>query len=114
MVLVYIGKGCVCMRTPCDFIFVDNTILVTSTQIYMFANLLKFKIIGCNVNYSTPVTSCQFLLSSYLMNQDLLPIPNRMNLTLGKKLLQHDDCHQLLKCTQNNGHKPVITIHRDR
>ncbi|KAK4818868.1 hypothetical protein QYF61_021073 [Mycteria americana] len=59
------------------------------------------------------ITSYQLLQSNYTLSQDLLPTPIGMNLTLVKKLLQHDDLFQLLECIQNNGQKTLITIHRD-
>lgn len=36
-----------------------------------------------------------------------------MNLTLVKKLLQHEDLKRLLKQVQENGQKTLITIHHD-
>ncbi|KAK4811143.1 hypothetical protein QYF61_019774 [Mycteria americana] len=111
-VLVYIGKGCVCMRTLCDFIFVDNVTVDTSNRSNIcVCNFTK--IVGCDFNYSAPVTSYQLLQSNYTLSRDLLPTPIGMNLTLVKKLLQHDDLCQLLERIRNNGHKTLITVHHD-
>lgn len=105
-------KGCISMKTLCAFIFVDNTTIYTSNHSDIcVCNFTK--IIGCNFNYSTPVTSYQLLQSNYILTQDLLPIPTGMNLTLLKKLLQHDDLCQLLTHTQNNGRKTLFTFHHD-
>ncbi|KAK4806952.1 hypothetical protein QYF61_027319 [Mycteria americana] len=83
-VLVYIGKGCVCMRTLCNFIFVDNITVDTSNRSNIcVCNFTK--IVGCDFNYSAPVTSYQLLQSNYTLSQDLLPTPIGMNLTLVKK-----------------------------
>ncbi|KAK4810571.1 LOW QUALITY PROTEIN: hypothetical protein QYF61_004534 [Mycteria americana] len=111
-VLVYIGKGCVCMRTLCDFIFVDNITIQAIAQIFVFVCNFT-KIVGCDFNYPAPVTSYQLLQSNYTLSQDLLPTPIGMNLTLVKKLLQHDDLCQLLERIRNNGHKTPITVHHD-
>ncbi|KAK4811065.1 hypothetical protein QYF61_016351 [Mycteria americana] len=98
-VLVYIGKG-------------YNVTVDTSNRSNIC--VCKFtKIMGCDFNYSAPVTSYQLLQSNYTLSQDLLPTPIGMNLTLVKKLLQHDDLCQLLECVQNNGHKTLITVHHD-
>ena len=98
------------MRTLCDFIFVDNITVDTSNH----SNICNFtKVVGCDFNYAAPVTSYQLLQSNYTLSQSLLPTPIGMNLTLVKKPLQHDDLCQLLECVQNNGHKTLITIHRD-
>ncbi|XP_076185054.1 uncharacterized protein LOC143156043 [Aptenodytes patagonicus] len=111
-VLVYIGKGCVCMRTPCDFIFVDNVTVNTSNRsnicVCNFTN-----VVGCDFNYSAPVMSYQLLQSNYTLSEDLLPILIGMNLTLVKKLLQHNDLCQLLERVRDNGHKTLITVHHD-
>ncbi|KAK4810466.1 hypothetical protein QYF61_004246 [Mycteria americana] len=111
-VLVYIGKGCVCMRTICDFIFVDNITVDTSNcSNICVCNFTK--IVGCDFNYSAPVTPYQLLQSNYTLSRDLLPSPIGMNLTLVKKLLQHDDLCQLLERIRNNGRKTLITVCHD-
>ncbi|XP_076194341.1 uncharacterized protein LOC143160464 [Aptenodytes patagonicus] len=111
-ILIYIGKGCVCMRTPCDCIFVDSVTVDTSNHsnicVCNFTN-----IIGCDFNYSVPVTSYQLLQSNYTLSEDLLPTPIGMDLTLVKKLLQHNDLCQLLERARDNGRKTLITVHHD-
>ncbi|XP_075344890.1 uncharacterized protein LOC142402885 [Mycteria americana] len=111
-VLVYIGKGCVCMRTFCDFVFVDNAAVDTGNHSNVcVCNFTK--IMGCDFNYSAPVTTHQLLQADYTLYQDLLPAPIGMNLTLVRKLLQHDDLNQLLERIWNNGHKTLVTVHHD-
>lgn len=101
-VLTYIGKGCVCIRTLCNFIVVDNIAVGTNNDsnicVCNFTN-----IIGCDFNDSAPVTSYQQLESNYTLVKDLLPAPIGMNLMLVKKLLQHNDLCPLLKCAQDDG-----------
>lgn len=75
----------------------------------MFVTLLKL----LDVTYSSPVNSYQLLQSNYRLSEDLLPTPIRMNLTLVKKLLQHDDPCQLLEYVQHNGHKTLIMVYHD-
>ncbi|XP_072707269.1 uncharacterized protein [Ciconia boyciana] len=109
-VLVYIGKGCVCMRTFCDFVFVDNaTVDIGNHSNICVCNFTK--IMGCDFNYSAPVTTQQLLQADYTLHQDLLPAPIGMNLALVRKLLQHDDLNQLLERIWNNGHKTLVTVH---
>ncbi|XP_067170013.1 uncharacterized protein [Apteryx mantelli] len=111
-VLVYIGKGCVCMRTLCNLIFIDNITVDTSNHSNICVCNFS-KVMGCDFNYSAPVVSHQLIQSNYTLSQDLLPTPIRMNLTLVRKLLQHDDLCQLLKRIRNNGQKTLITVHHD-
>ncbi|KAK4820842.1 hypothetical protein QYF61_007816, partial [Mycteria americana] len=68
---------------------------------------------GCDFNYSAPVTTHQLLQANYTLYQDLLPTRIGMNLTLVRKLLQHDDLNQLLERIRNNGHKTLVTVHHD-
>uniref|UniRef100_A0A8C3PND6 Uncharacterized protein n=1 Tax=Calidris pygmaea TaxID=425635 RepID=A0A8C3PND6_9CHAR len=111
-VLIYTGKGCVCMRTLCSTILVDSLTIDTSNHSNVcVCNFTR--IIGCDFNYSAPVMSYQWLQSNYTLIQDLLPTPIGMNLTLVKKLLQHDDLSQLLERIRNNGHKTLITVQHD-
>lgn len=53
-------NGCACMRTPRDFVLVDNFIVDTSNHsnicVCNFVNIM-----GCNFIYSTPVISYQLL-----------------------------------------------------
>lgn len=39
--LIYIGKGCACMRTLCDFIFISNISIDENNHSNMFVTLLK-------------------------------------------------------------------------
>ena len=100
------------MRSPCNFIFIDN--MVTDIDINLnFCACNFINIVGCDCSYSTPVTSHQLLQTNYTLIHDLLPVPIGMNITLVKKLLQHDDLKRLLKEAQENEQKTLITVHHD-
>lgn len=80
------------MRTVCDFIFLGNITVDRSNH----SNVFRFnftEIIGCDFNYSAPATSHQLLQSNSTSYQDLLPNSIGMNLSLLRKLLQHDDLY---------------------
>lgn len=111
-VLIYIGKGCACMRILCAFLVVDNTTVDTSNHSNIcVCNFLK--IMGCDFNYSAPITTDQLLQSNYALIQDLPPTPIGMNLMLLRKLLKHEDLTQLLKQIKKNGQNTLITVHHD-
>lgn len=55
------------------------------------------EIIGCNFDYSASTTSHQLLKSKTKLYQDLLPNSIGTNLTLLRKLLQHDCLYSLPK-----------------
>lgn len=100
------------MRTLCDSICIDNT----TVDIHSHSNICIcnfIKITGCDFNYSAPATTHKLLQSNYTLCQHILPTPIGMNLTLVRKLLQHDKLCQLLKWVQNNGQRTLTTIHHD-
>lgn len=80
----------------------------SNTCIYNFT-----KIMGCHFNYSAPVTTHQFLQSNYTWYQDSLSTPTGLNLTLVRKLPQHDDLNQLLKQSWIREQRTPIIIHHD-
>jgi len=83
------------MRSPCSFVFTDDT--ATDIDNHLNFCVCNFtNIVGCNFSYLAPVTSHQLLQTNYTLTRNLLPVPIGMNITLVKKLLQHDDPKQLL------------------
>ncbi|XP_069631692.1 uncharacterized protein [Haliaeetus albicilla] len=111
-VLIYIGKGCVCLRTVCDSLSVDEVVVETKNHSnFCVCNFTK--IVGCDFSYLAPVTSHQLLQSNYMLIHELLPIPIGMNLTLVKQLLQHKDLVEILEKIRENGQKTLITVHHD-
>lgn len=52
---------------------------------------------GCDFNYSARAPSHQLLQSNSTLYQDLLPNSIRINLSLLRKLLKHDDLYTLQK-----------------
>jgi len=111
-VLVYAGHGCVCLRTLYDSVFMKNSTVDTHSHSHICICIFA-KSMGCDFNYSARVTTHQFLHCIYTLYEDLLPTRIGMNLTLVRKLLQHDDLSQLLKQVQNNGQRTLITVHHD-
>ena len=114
-VLIYIGKGCVCLRTVCEFLTVDKVIVETKN----YSNLCIYnftKIIECDFSYLAPVMSHQLLQSNYTLIHNLQPTPIGMNLTLVKQLLQHKDLVKILEKVWENGQKnppKLITVHHN-
>ncbi|KAK4806434.1 LOW QUALITY PROTEIN: hypothetical protein QYF61_013927 [Mycteria americana] len=91
-----------------------NACLVREQQGFICEiNTLKAQDICLDTEQNAPVTTHQLLQANYTLYQDLLPAPIGMNLTLVRKLLQHDDLNQLLERIRNNGHKTLVTVHHD-
>ncbi|XP_042723792.1 LOW QUALITY PROTEIN: uncharacterized protein LOC122177989 [Lagopus leucura] len=110
--LEYIGKGCACMRTHCDSIRIGDMVVDTSNHSNLcVCNFIS--VLGCDFNYTAPVTSHQLLQSNYTLIQYLEPALIGMNLALVRKLLQHEDLYKLLNRIRDNGQKTLITVHHD-
>ncbi|XP_066845245.1 LOW QUALITY PROTEIN: uncharacterized protein [Anser cygnoides] len=113
-VLVYIGQGCVCLRTACAFVEVDEENITLPSKNHSNFCICNFvRIIGCDFLYSAPVVSHQLIKSNHTMYHKLLPTPIGMNLTLVKQLLKHQDLIKILKGIQEDGEKTLITVHHD-
>ncbi|XP_068888050.1 uncharacterized protein [Aphelocoma coerulescens] len=113
-VLVYVGQGCVCLRTTCTSMMIDdNVINVTARNHSNFCICNFAKIVGCDFSYLAPVVSHQLIRSNYTVYHKLLPTPIGMNLTLVKQLVKHQDLMEILKEIQRNGEKTLVTVHYD-
>lgn len=111
-ILIYAGKGCVCLRTACSFISVGDTEVDTRNHSnFCVCNFTE--ITGCDFNYSAPVISHQNFKSDYTLIHELVPTPIGMDLTQTKKLLQHQDLMRILEEIKINGQETLITVHHD-
>uniref|UniRef100_A0A8B9BUJ2 Uncharacterized protein n=1 Tax=Anser brachyrhynchus TaxID=132585 RepID=A0A8B9BUJ2_9AVES len=113
-VLVYIGQGCVCLRTACAFVEVDKENITLPSKNHSNFCICNFvRIFGCDFLYMAPVVSHQLIKSNNTMYHKLLPTPIGMSLTLVKQLVKHQDLIKILKGIQENGEKTLITVHHD-
>lgn len=110
--LVYIRRGCVCIRTLCNFTPADDNFVHTDN--YSDICICYFTMImGCNFNYSAPFASHQLLQSDYSLYQDLSPTSIGMNLTVVRKFLCRKELKKILKKGKGNGKKNVVAVHHD-
>ncbi|XP_053789324.1 uncharacterized protein LOC128782859 [Vidua chalybeata] len=113
-VLVYIGNGCVCLRTLCDVIEIDKNKVSLFTRNHSNFCICNFiKVTGCNFNYSAPVVSHQLIKSNYTTYNKLPPTPIGMNLTLVKQLMKHQDLIKIIEEIHKKGQKTLVTVHHD-
>ncbi|XP_058280377.1 uncharacterized protein LOC131378803 [Hirundo rustica] len=109
--LVYIGQGCVCLRTACPIIKIDNQI-VNETQFNLcVCNFVRIK--GCDFSYRVPIISHQYIKANLATVQKILPVPIGMNLTLVAQLLKHNELGEIIKEIRDEGKETLITIHHD-
>lgn len=113
-VLVYIGLGCVCLRTACASVEIDDNNVILSTKNHSNFCICSFvKIVGCDFLYVAPVTSHQLIRSNYTIYHKLSPTHIGMNLTLVRQLMKHQDLTKILKEIQKNGEKTLVTVYHD-
>ncbi|XP_061873044.1 uncharacterized protein LOC133628652 isoform X2 [Colius striatus] len=111
-VLVYIGQGCVCLRTACTSIVVDKIIMDSKNNSnFCICNFVK--IVGCDFSYLAPTVSDQLIKSNYTTLPKSSPVPIGMNLTLVTQLKKHQNLIKILNEVQENGKKTPITVHYD-
>ncbi|XP_039946963.2 uncharacterized protein LOC120765837 [Hirundo rustica] len=112
--LVYIGLGCVCLRTACVSVEIDDNNVTLTTRNYSNFCICNFvRIVGCDFSYLAPVTSHQLIRSNYTMYHQLSPAPIGMNLTLVRQLMNHQDLTEILKEIQEKGQKTLVTVYHD-
>lgn len=91
-VLIYISLGCVCLKTACTSVKINNNNVILSTKNHSNLYICSFvKIVKCNFLYVAPVTSHQLTKSNYTIYHKLSPTPIKMNLTLVKQLMKYQD-----------------------
>ena len=113
-VLAYIGQGCVCLRTVCPSMMIDDSIINVAARNHSNFCICNFtKIVGCDFSYLAPVVSHQLIRSNYTIYHKLLPTPIGMDLTLVKQLVKHKDLMEILREIQRNGENTLITVHHD-
>lgn len=80
-VVLYIGKGCVCMQTLCKSLLIDDIVnsVTNHSDVYNFSI-----IIDCDFNFSAPIITHEDLSFDYMLYHELQPAPIGMYLTLVK------------------------------
>nr|XP_054508822.1 uncharacterized protein LOC129133220 [Agelaius phoeniceus]XP_054508823.1 uncharacterized protein LOC129133220 [Agelaius phoeniceus]XP_054508824.1 uncharacterized protein LOC129133220 [Agelaius phoeniceus]XP_054508825.1 uncharacterized protein LOC129133220 [Agelaius phoeniceus]XP_054508826.1 uncharacterized protein LOC129133220 [Agelaius phoeniceus]XP_054508828.1 uncharacterized protein LOC129133220 [Agelaius phoeniceus]XP_054508829.1 uncharacterized protein LOC129133220 [Agelaius phoeniceu len=112
--LLYTGKGWMCLRTACAAVKIDNKDVILSSRNHSNFCIGNFvKIIKCDFSYLAPVTSHQLIKTNHTMYHRLSPTPIGMDLTLVKQLIKHQDLLEILKKIQENGEKTLITVQHD-
>lgn len=109
--LVYVGQGCVCLRTSCPSITVDELIINETQSNLCICNFIRIE--GCDFSYRGPVISHQHIKANLTTVQEISPVPIGMNLTLVKQLLKHEELRRILKESREMGRKTLITVHHD-
>lgn len=108
--LVCIGQSCVCLRTACPTVMIDN-LSMNETQFNLcVCNFVKIE--GCDF-YQAPVVPHQYIKANLVTVQEIVPVPIGMNLTLVAQLLKHQELREILKEIRGAGEKTLITIHHD-
>ncbi|XP_059701393.1 uncharacterized protein LOC132326766 [Haemorhous mexicanus] len=111
--LVYVGKGCVCFRTTCKYVQINEAYnqTVFSDSNMCACNVATIR--GCDFVYKPPVFTSQLLIRNYTLYRSITPTPIGMDLSLVKEMLEHADLQQLLENAKAQAKKILITVHHD-
>uniref|UniRef100_A0A8C3RGZ0 Uncharacterized protein n=1 Tax=Cyanoderma ruficeps TaxID=181631 RepID=A0A8C3RGZ0_9PASS len=111
--LVYVGKGCVCFRTTCKYVQINEAYnqTVFSDSNMCACNVATIR--GCDFVYKPPVFTSQLLIRNYTLYRSITPTPIGMDLSLVKEMLEHADLQQLLENAKAKAKKILITVHHD-
>ncbi|XP_066405256.1 uncharacterized protein [Molothrus aeneus] len=111
--LVYVGKGCVCFRTTCKYVQINEAYnqTVFSDSNMCACNVATIR--GCDFVYKPPMFTTQLLIRNYTLYRSITPTPIGMDLSLVKEMLAHADLQQLLENAKAQAKKILITVHHD-
>ncbi|KAM4673958.1 uncharacterized protein AAGF69_002726 [Amazona ochrocephala] len=112
-VLVYVGKGCVCFRTMCKHVQINE---VYNQSMFNDSNMCACNVAvirGCDFVYKPPVFTSQLLIRNYTLYRSITPTPIGMDLSLVKEMLEHANLQQLLENAKAEARKILITVHHD-
>ncbi|XP_027758309.1 uncharacterized protein LOC114067216 [Empidonax traillii] len=111
--LVYVGKGCVCFRTMCKYVQINEAYNQT---VFNNSNMCACNVAtirGCDFVYKPPVFTSQLLIRNYTLYRSITPTPIGMDLSLVKEMLEHENLQQLLENAKAKAKKILITVHHD-
>nr|XP_010297308.1 PREDICTED: uncharacterized protein LOC104632952 [Balearica regulorum gibbericeps] len=112
-VLAYGGKGCVCFRTMCKYVQINE---VYNQTVFNDSNMCACNVAiirGCDFVYKPPVFTSQLLIRNYTLYRSITPTPIGMDLSLVKEMLEHATLQQLLENAKAEAKKILITVHHD-
>ncbi|XP_067153359.1 uncharacterized protein [Apteryx mantelli] len=112
-VLAYVGKGCVCFRTMCKYVVINE---IYNQTVFNDSNMCACNVAiirGCDFVYKPPVFTSQLLIRNYTLYHSITPTPIGMDLSLVKEMLEHANLQQLLENAKAEAKKILITVHHD-
>ncbi|XP_017666668.1 PREDICTED: uncharacterized protein LOC108495470 [Lepidothrix coronata] len=89
----YVGNGCACVRTFCVNFTIDTCHEVVNDTNFCVCNFTK--IIGCDFNYTIPITTEQLIENDYLLYHDR--DTNRERYKSFQKMFEHLDIEKMVQ-----------------
>ncbi|XP_034270470.1 peroxisome proliferator-activated receptor delta isoform X1 [Pantherophis guttatus] len=111
--VVYTGKGCICVRTPCEFIII-NSVIIQPMLPYInrcFCNISV--IVGCDFQFRVPVWTVQHMKAYPSLYKEIFPISLGLGLSTLKNLLSHPSLKQELLKLRDMGENAALEIHHN-
>nr|XP_020651919.1 peroxisome proliferator-activated receptor delta isoform X2 [Pogona vitticeps] len=108
--VVYTGKGCICVRTPCEFVII-NGLVIQPMLPYInrcFCNISV--IVGCDFQFRVPVWTVQHMKTYPSLYREISPISLGLGLPTLKNLLSHPSLKQELLKLKDMGENAALEI----
>ncbi|XP_062997622.1 peroxisome proliferator-activated receptor delta isoform X2 [Elgaria multicarinata webbii] len=108
--VVYTGKGCICVRTPCEFVII-NGLVIQPMLPYInrcFCNISV--IVGCDFQFRVPVWTVKHMKAYPSLYREISPISLGLGLSTLKNLLSHPSLKQELLKLRDMGENAALEI----
>ncbi|CAI5777591.1 Hypothetical predicted protein [Podarcis lilfordi] len=109
-IVVYTGKGCICVRTPCEFVII-NGLVIQPMLPYLnrcFCNISV--LVGCDFQFRVPVWTVQHMKAYPSLYREISPISLGLGLSTLKNLLSHPSLKQELLKIKDMGENAALEI----
>ncbi|XP_074667130.1 uncharacterized protein LOC141917660 [Strix aluco] len=112
-VMIYIGEGCICLRTLCTSVLIDGyfKVKIGNYSNHCVCNFTKIE--GCDFTYTIPVLTSQVIKSDYTLIRKIDPVSIGMNLDRIKEMLQHKDLISILEDVKRTGKEMLVVVKHD-
>ncbi|XP_054843094.1 uncharacterized protein LOC129334794 [Eublepharis macularius] len=111
--VVYVGSGCICVRTHCPLIHVDEfQLFYVSPQISRcYCHVTQIR--GCNFHYHVPQWTAQLMQQHPHLYTNIQPVTLGMDLEVLRKLVQHPELQKHLQTVKQTGDSIAMEVQHD-
>lgn len=108
--VVYVGQGCACIRSPCDFIVINSFHIQPMLPWVNRCFCSLHAVVGCDFSFTVPVWTQEEILASPLVYRTVEPVSFGMGLDLIQELLAHPQLHNFLQTIKQDGGASALLV----